>query len=65
MDPNKIRFSRRADGAAQSVMRQFIIGIQICFCLNAEIGKGVENSKSVQEPQNHDNNHDNIQNPFD
>jgi hypothetical protein len=48
-----------------SVMRQIMIGIRTRFCLNAEIGKGVENSKSVQEPQNHGNNYDNIQDPFD
>jgi hypothetical protein len=49
---------------AASVMCQFIIGIRIFFCLNAEIGKRVENSKSVQQPQNHGNNYDNIQDPF-
>jgi hypothetical protein len=49
---------------AAGVICQFIAGIRICFYLNAEIGKGVENSKSVQEPQNHGNHYDNIQDPF-
>jgi hypothetical protein len=51
--------------SAASVICQFMIGIRICFCLNAEVGKGVEDSKSVQQPQNHGDNYDNIQDPFD
>jgi hypothetical protein len=33
--------------------------------LHAEFGEGVENSKSVQEPQNHGNDYDDIQDLFD
>jgi hypothetical protein len=32
---------------------------------HADPGKGVENTKSVQEPQHHGNNYDNIQDLFD
>ena len=39
--------------------------MRFSFRLDAEPGEGVENSKSVQEPQNHDDNHDDIQDPFD
>ena len=52
-------------GPAASAICHFTIDIRICFGLHAEVGKGVENSKSVQEPQNHGNNYDNIQDPFD
>jgi hypothetical protein len=39
--------------------------ISVLFFSHAEPGEGVENSKSVQEPQNHDNNYDGIQDLFD
>jgi hypothetical protein len=50
--------------AARTICR-FIGDIRIRSLLHAELGKRGENSKSVQEPQNHGNNYDNIQNLFD
>jgi hypothetical protein len=65
LDP-KIKNSHGAPTApAVSMICRFMIDVRICFCLYAEVGKGVENAKSVQEPQNHGNNHYNIQDVFD
>jgi hypothetical protein len=52
-------------GLAAAVTCRFIVDTRIRFFSHVDPGEGIENSKSIQEPQNHGNDYDGVQDLFD